>query len=201
MRPIRGFTLIELLVAMAVVAIIGVIAFTGLSNVIEQQSFAAERIERWREVQFAMRVIVQDLSQTHPRVVRDEAGVSFVPSFSADPTKQFALEFSRGGWSNPAGFSRGTVLRVAYDVEEDTLVRFHWPVADRTLATPPVRVELLTGIVAMSVLFIDDSGESHTEWPPVPVGGGRLSSRPRAVEFNIELEDYGEIWRLIETTS
>jgi hypothetical protein len=53
----------------------------------------------------------------------------------------------------------------------------------------------------MSVLFIDDSGESHTEWPPVPVGGGRLSSRPRAVEFNIELEDYGEIWRLIETTS
>ena len=34
---------------------------------------------------------------------------------------------------------RGSVLRVAYDWEDDVLVRFHWSVMDRTSATPPIR--------------------------------------------------------------
>lgn len=198
-RSASGFTLAELLVAIAIVAIIGVIALTGLSNVMKQQAISSERIERWREVQFAMRILTQDLSQTHPRIVRDESGAVFEPAFNADPVNQYALEFSRGGWSNPAGFSRGTVLRVAYDIEDDTLVRFYWPVADRTLATPPVRVELLTGLVDLRVLFYDNAGETYTEWPPP--GSQELTARPRAIEATVELEDYGEIWRLIETSS
>ncbi|MDX1561519.1 MAG: type II secretion system minor pseudopilin GspJ [Gammaproteobacteria bacterium] len=201
MRYGRGFTLIELLVAMAIVAVIGVIALTGINTAIEQQTIASERAERWREVQLAMRIIVNDLSQVHPRVTRDETGSSFMPAFVADPTRQFALEFSRGGWSNPAGFPRGTVLRVAYDIEEDILVRFHWPVTDRTLATPPVRTELLTGISQMEVQFINDAGESSPDWPPGGFGDPRSIDVPRAVRFLVELDDYGQLWRLIEVSS
>ncbi|MGW8369097.1 MAG: type II secretion system minor pseudopilin GspJ [Gammaproteobacteria bacterium] len=196
-RRTYGFTLLELMVAIAIVAVIGVIALTGLSMAIRQQEFSESQFERWREVQFAMRMIVQDLSQVHPRVVRDETGGSFEPSFDAGPLSQFALEFSRGGWSNPAGFPRGTVLRVAYDIEGDTLVRFYWPVADRTQSTPPARFELLTGIVSMNVVFIGSDGTEYSEWG----SNGRLTDRPRAVRFTLELEDYGEIWRLIEVGS
>ena len=46
--PSRGFTLIELLVAIAIVAIIGVMAFVGLSRVIKQQALAREHTERWQ---------------------------------------------------------------------------------------------------------------------------------------------------------
>jgi general secretion pathway protein J len=197
----HGFTLIELLVAMAIVAIIGVMALAGLSEVINQQTIARERAQRWQAIQLAMRVIVQDLSQLQPRVTREELGETYQPSLLADPNAQFALEFSRGGWANPGAFTRGTVLRVAYNWEEDKLVRFHWPVMDRTLSTPPVRTELLDGVDNVEVRFLDSGGEWHLDWPPLGMAGPqRLVARPRAVEFAIELKDFGRVWRLVETS-
>jgi general secretion pathway protein J len=197
----RGFTLIELLVAMAIVAIIGIMALTGLSEVIRQQDIARERSERWREVQLAMRIIVQDLAQIHPRPTREELGESHQPSVLANPNAQFGLEFSRGGWSNPAGFARGSVLRVAYDWQEDVLVRFYWPVMDRTLATPPIRIELLTGVESVEIRFLDAGGQWHLEWPPLDMASPqRLVNRPRAIEFAVELEGFGRVWRLVEVS-
>jgi general secretion pathway protein J len=199
-RP-RGFTLIELLVAMAIVAIIGVMAMTGLSEVIHQQTLARDRAARWQAIQLAMRVIVQDLAQLQPRATRDELGEAYMPSLLADPNGQFALEFSRGGWANPGGFPRGTVLRVAYNFEDDKLVRYHWPVMDRTTGTPPVRTELLDGVTDVEVRYLDLTGMWQLDWPPVGMTGQqRLISRPRAVEFSIELKDFGRVTRLVETT-
>ena len=216
----RGFTLIELLVAMAIVAIIGVMALTGLSEVIRQQTAAHERTQRWQAIQLAMRVIVQDLAQLQPRVTREELGESYQPSLLANPNAQFALEFSRGGWANPGGFNRGTVLRVAYNVEEhqdakdakqgmrparnvrNALYRLHWPVMDRTLATVPVKIEILDRVESMEVRFLDSSGEWQTEWPPLRMSGPQRNViRPRAVEVVIELEDFGRISRIVETSS
>ena len=200
-RANRGFTLIELLVAIAIVAVIGVIAFVGLSRVVTQQTLARERTERWQAIQLAMRLVTQDLAQLQPRATREELGESYQPSMLAEPSAQFALEFSRGGWANPAGLPRGTVLRVAYDWEEDTLVRWHWSVMDRTLATPPVRTELLDGVENVEVRFLDTGGEWHLDWPPLNRRGPQsLTVRPRAVEFAIELEDFGRVFRLVETS-
>ena len=200
MRRAGGFTLIELLVAMAIVAVIGVMALTGLNTVIQQQTIAQERAERWREIQFAMRIVAQDLAQIHPRPTREELGESWQSSVLVDPSAQFALELSRGGWVNPGNLPRGTVLRVAYDTEEDILVRFHWTVMDRTLATPPIRTELLTGVEEVEIRMLDRSGEWQLVWPPLNMGGADgLVSRPRAVEFGVYLEDFGQVWRTIET--
>lgn len=197
----RGFTLIELLVALAIVAVIGVMALTGLTQVIKQQTTARERTERWQKIQLAMRLVTQDLAQLQPRETRDELGAAYMPSLLADPNAQFALEFSRGGWSNPGGFKRGTVLRVAYSFEADKLVRFHWGVMDRTVSTPPVRAELLDGVKNVQVRFLDTAGQWHLDWPPVDIQGPqRLTLRPRAVEFGVELKDFGRVWRLVETS-
>lgn len=200
MRRARGFTLIELLVAMAIVAVIGVIALGGLSEVIRQQTIARERADRWREIQFAMRIVTQDLAQIHPRPVRDELGEGWQPAVLASPNAQFAFELSRGGSANPAGFPRGSVIRVAYDWEDGTLVRFHWPAIDRAPGTPPVRTELLEDVADVQLRFMDPSGTWHLDWPPTEMAGPEtLVARPRVIEFAIELEDYGRIWRWIET--
>jgi general secretion pathway protein J len=200
-RSSQGFTLIELLVAVAIVAIIGVIALVGLNDVIDQQASAREHTERWQKIQLAMRLITQDLAQLQPRATREELGETYQPSLLADPSAQFALEFSRGGWANPAGLPRGTVLRVAYNWEDDKLIRWHWAVMDRTLSTPPVRAEILDRVTNVEVRFLDTAGEWHLEWPPLDRRGPQsLISVPRAVEFTIELEDVGRVYRLVETS-
>ena len=109
---------------------------------------------------------------------------------------------SRGGWSNPAGFARGTVLRVAYQFQDDKLVRLYWPVMDRTLSTPPIRQELLDGVESIEVRFLDAGGQWQLQWPPLGVNGsGRYVLRPRAIEFSIQLKDFGLISRVVETSS
>lgn len=202
MRKAAGFTLIELLIAMAIVAIIGAIALTGLSQVIRQHEIARERSERWRDVQLAVRVIAQDLAQIHPRPVRDESGETYQPAVLASPNALFALELSRGGWANPAGFRRGSVMRVAYDLEDETLVRYHWPVLDRMLSTPPLRHELLDGITNVEIRFLDSAGEWHVEWPPLDVQDARrFVLRPRAIELALEINGFGRVWRVVETSA
>jgi len=200
MKTQRGFTLIELLVAMAIVAIIGIMALGGLSEVIRQQTIAQDRADRWREIQFAMRIITQDLAQIHPRPMRDELGETWLPSVLAKPSAQFPMEISRGGWANPAGFPRGSVLRVAYAWEDGMLVRFHWPVMDRAPGTVPVRTELLEDVANVELRFMDQSGTWHLEWPPTGMAGpDTLVMRPRVIDFGLELDDFGRVWRYVET--
>ena len=200
MRCAKGFTLIELLVAMAIVAVIGVMALGGLSEVIRQQTIAQERAERWREIQFAMRIISQDLAQIHPRPTREELGESWQPSVLVNPSAQFAFEMSRGGWANSVASPRGSVLRVAYDREDDTLIRFHWSVMDRTSATPPIRTELLTGVEDVEIRLLDANGDWLFDWPPSAMNvPEQWVARPRVVEFGVILEDFGRVWRAVET--
>jgi len=74
-------------------------------------------------------------------------------------------------------------------------------VMDRTLSTPPVRAEILDGVMNIEVRFLDRAGEWHLEWPPLAQRGPQsLISAPRAVEFAIELRDYGRVYRVVETS-
>jgi general secretion pathway protein J len=118
-RRARGFTLIELLVAMAIVAVIGVMAMTGLSEVIHQQTLARERAARWQSIQLAMRVIVQDLAQLQPRPTRDELGEAYMPSLLGGSERPVRSRVQPRRLAKPGGFARGTVLRVAYNFEDD----------------------------------------------------------------------------------
>jgi len=200
-RSSQGFTLIELLVVIAILAIISVMALLGLNKIVDNQAAAREQAERWQKIQLAMRLINQDLAQLQPRPTRDELGATYMPSILADPSAQFALEFSRGGWANPAGLPHGTVLRVAYNWEDDKLIRWHWAVMDRTLSTPPVRAEILDRVTKVEVRFLDTAGQWHLEWPPLAQRGPQgMISRPRAIEFAVELEDLGRVYRLVETS-
>ena len=64
------------------------------------------------------------------------------------------------------------------------------------------------GMIILIIIYIcmisllDRGGEWHLgEWPPTNVAGSPdyLVLRPRAVEFRLVLEDFGEIWRTVET--
>lgn len=203
MNGARGFTLLELMVAVAVFAVFSVLAFGGLIGVLRQSESLARSEERLTAVQYTLRRMTTDLHQLHPRPVRDALGTARQPALVAGVRGEFPLEFTRGGWSNTLGSPRGNLQRVAYLNDNGTLVRLHWLVLERTLASQPIRTELLDGVEQMTVRFMDPARQWQTEWPPQQAGGdpaAQLLARPLAVEISLVLEDWGTIQRLVELT-
>ena len=72
----RGFTLLELLIAVSVFAIMAVMAYGGLSNVISNSTSSEKSLERLHQVQLAMLKISRDFNQLSKRSIRDEYGNS-----------------------------------------------------------------------------------------------------------------------------
>jgi general secretion pathway protein J len=192
----RGFTLLEVLIATAIFAVIGVMAYGGLQAVLTQQVIARENADRFREIQFAVQQLSRDLYQLQPRPVREEIGDGTRSAVLADSRQRYAVEFTRGGWSNPLGQPRAAVQRVAYQLDDDRLMRIHWFVPDHTLSEDIIERELLTGVREFRMRFFG-AGTWRDEWPP-GLSSDDPALLPTAIEFIIELEDWGEIRRLIE---
>ena len=140
--------------------------------------------------------------QTAPRPVRSDLGDTFDPALLSSLSSDFPIQLTRGGWTNPAGLPRGTLQRVAYRIEEDELVRYHWNVLDRTFANEPIATVLLDGVESLEFLYYQANGEVSQVWPPQQLqlqqGARGLRLRPRAVEIILRLTDQGEIRRLLE---
>lgn len=120
-----GFTLIEILVAMVIVAVIGVLAYGGLHGLIREREQTATSMQRLRLVQQALAIMTRDFSQLVARPVRDPLGGTRLAAFLSTPQNQPPLIFTRGGWSNPLADVRSTEERVAYQMDNDQLLRFH----------------------------------------------------------------------------
>jgi len=205
----KGFTLLELLVAMAIFAVLGTMAVGGLNAVVDQQALARDDMEFLQNLQRTVRVLTDDLYQLHPREVRDMLGQQREAPLIADGTGDYLVRLSREGWRNPIGtIPRSTVQRVQYRIEDDKLIREHWPVLDPVLGTEVVERVLLEDVEAVTIEYLDDQNEWQSAWPPlsatqvpVPVSPLTLPGTappPRGIRFRIDIRGFGEIERLIE---
>jgi general secretion pathway protein J len=197
----RGFTLLELLVAGAIFAILSAFAYVGLDNVIKQREVVAASTDRLRSVQFAMRRLLQDFSQLQPRPVREELGEGWKYALLADGRSVEQVELTRAGWRNPLGRPRSSLQRVGYRIEEGVLIRSQWPVLDRMLEAEAAELELLERVEDFRLRFLLPNGEWIENWPdPGGSATGPEATRvmPLAVEIVLELEDWGELTRILE---
>jgi len=196
--PVRGFTLLEMLVAIAIFAVVSTLALTGYTQLQQQSEYLEQRLSRLREVQRAVQTLCQDLEQLEPRPVREPLGDGYLPALQVTDTLEYRLQLTRAGWSNTGGLPRPTLQRVGYRVEDEQLWRDHWPTLDRTLVVEPVKVRMLDGVRGVSFRFLTSNRQWVDRWPAQQVGTRNERSRPAAIEVVIELEDWGEIRRLVE---
>ncbi len=194
-----GFTLLELLVAVAVFAILSAMAYGGLRNVLDNSQQTESAMQRLQQVQLAMLNISRDLTQIAQRGIRDEYGNPANYILSGQGGDVF-IEFTRGGRRNPAELLRSHLQRVAYKLEENTLSRLHWPQLDRTQEMQPYESVLLEDVENASIRFLDSNNEWHGEWPPLNASGapGAETIALAAIEFSLELQDWGELVRLFK---
>jgi general secretion pathway protein J len=195
-----GFTLVELLVALFITAIIFVMGYGAINQALNERSALRERQDRLTAVQKTMGLMTLDFTQLTPRPVREPVGDGWQPAIRAEGGTTQLVTFTRSGWANPAGIQRPALQRVTYVFEENTLRREHATVLDATLASQVVRRDLLEKVEAVTFRYMDGARQWRTEWPPVQPGDAEttLRMRPIAVEVTLELEDWGEITRLIE---
>jgi len=149
--------------------------------------------------------MVQDFASLEPRPIREPLGDSLRPALLADSRNDQIAEFTHSGWSNPAGVPRSTLQRVAYTLEDGRLMRTYWVTLDRTLTAEPVRTMLLDRVKSVKLRFMTNQRRFTDQWPAATVGGAvgpnaarAASSLPIAVEITLDLEDWGEIKRLVE---
>ncbi|MFV8836569.1 type II secretion system minor pseudopilin GspJ [Aquisalimonas sp.] len=193
MNPARGFTLIEMLVALAIFAMVSAVSFTGIMVMIDNRERVAGHADRLAAVQTAMALIERDLQQAVARPIRDPLGDPRAAMLSDDLA---ALEFTRSGRSNPLGVRRSELERVAYGIEEDTLVRLSWDALDQPPEPGRRDRALLDGATDIELRFMDDDAQWRSTWPPADALPGS-PQLPRAVEISIALDDLDTITRVL----
>lgn len=238
-----GFTLIEVLVALLILGIMSALGYGTYRAARISAERTEESLKRSREIEFGMRMMVQDFAQAVPRPVRDILGQTRLPAMrgtggvgtlSATPgsstgsgsgmsfaSQSFSgqsfnsdsnfggsknssatslVDLTRAGWSNTAGQQRGTLQRVSYALVDDVLKRSYQINLDTLQGNQPVVQDLLTGVKAIQLRYLDGNQAWQSQWPPPPTLAlpESLWSRPVAVELIIEFKDWGRVRRLIE---
>lgn len=195
----KGFTLLELLIASIIFAIMAIMAYGGLDNVILNSEASELEMDRLRQVQQCVSILNRDFSQITERNIRDEYG-NPQPYLSAGSNIDNLVEFTRGGRVNPANLVRSSLLRVAYRFEDEKLVRLQWPTLDRAQNTDPKQNTLIDELESVTLRFLDDKAEWHENWPPLSSGAssspGATLKKPAAIEIVMQLKDWGDIRRL-----
>ena len=173
---IAGFTLVEVLVAISLLALVGVIAWRGLDNVITQRARVDADTAETDRVLRTLAQIDRDLAQRVPDVLfAGRSGGGVLP---------LAVRFA----TDAEGRERITVLRtqtgvvgaktVVYAVEDSQLVRH---LADASGKSDIDRVTMLDSVASIEVRVLVDG-----VWiAPLLMEAAVGSHRAKAIRFTI----------------
>ena len=225
----RGFTLIELLVALFIAAVMFAIGYGAINQALQNRGTIRRHQQSLVQLESAMQIMEQDFVQVAPRPVRDPGGethqaclIGQVASDASDTSDASSgsatsdatddsdsdtaiplVTLTRGGWSNPIGEPRTELERVAYVLDNGTLVREHWNVLDATLSSLPVKRNLLKHVRSVSFQYMSMTHSWVDNWPPAATGGENVADslfrmRPLAVQVILDTEQWGRITRIFE---
>ena len=190
----KGFTLIEIVVALAVFAIVGVMASSGLNAILQWQSNLDVKSEQIKSIQLTLKYLEKDINRAITRSIRDQYG-DRQPAFSSDGESIMSLTYS--GWRNPAGLLRSHLQRVAYEYNEDKeLIRHSWNRLDGAISEDARELVLLEDVEEFELEFLNPGNTWVDQWPPINVNVNDVGL-PRAVSISFDAKPLGKITRII----
>lgn len=185
----RGFTLIELLAAAALLALVAVMAFGGLSGLTTARDRIESTLETTGDIQRAVWRLQDDFAQVRARSIRDDYG-DLQPVFMGGDE---GVVFTRGGHRNPLQLPIPSLGRTAYVVEDGDLLRRVWPTLDRAQETDPRDSLLIEEVSDLKWRFLDGNREWQDDWPPLSSGADSAAGLPIAVELTFDSAQMGGI--------
>lgn len=194
----RGFTLLELLAAMAVLAILGALAFRGLNSVLDAEARLQAESRRWGDVSLLFSQLSEDLTMAVERTARDGAGrpsaalrlrAAADESATADDAQ---LVLTRLGIGEGAA-AQSAPRRVGYRLSEGTLQYLVWPAPDSAPGISPEAHEVLEGVADLKLQALDHDGRWVDAWPDTR----SPAALPRAVTVRLVLSGGETIIRIV----
>lgn len=183
----HGFTLIELMVALLVLAVLGVVLASGMNQVTRWYHQLSDEMTASSQLLKAQALLMSDLLQLAPRSISDVQGTP-LPA---------CLSFADGGFEctrfdNREGGSG--LMRIGYVVDKEGLWRLRWPSLDRAGIAEPLRQQVLSEVTAMTVEWLDATGQPFTQWPPA--GANALTQLPSSINV-VLLSAQQEVVRMV----
>lgn len=189
----QGFTLIELLIAMSLSAIIIVLSYQAISQASQIESLTSEKAEHLKQLQRAFWWLEKDVTQVVPRSVKgsyDDRLAAF--ALENTPPDASQLEFTRIA-KGQSPYSTAGLLRVGYQLENQTLYRIIWPVLDRAPDTEAKKIPVLHNVTGFRVRVLDSDKRWQLDWPPLDKPKTEL---PQMVEITLSFDNHSNITRL-----
>ena len=165
-RREAGFTLIEIVISLLIFAMLSLMAWQGLYQVVQVEERSRAQSVEQNAINLAWAVLVQDLLHLRSRPVRDQFG-DLQPAYSTD-VEPYQVIFSRGGLPPLGGVMPLGMQRVAYWVSDaGDLTRRTWPLADGYRADQGRDQILLSGVQDLLFEQLDAGNYYQVNWPPL----------------------------------
>lgn len=187
-----GFTLVEVLVAITIFAVMAALAYASLDRLARHDERLRASADDLAQLERTISSMENDLRQTVNRSIRSPDGqlaaLRGLPGY---------IELTRTGASSPLSPDRSNLRRIAWQSEDENLIRLAWPILDQAGFVVPERRPMLDGVQQFQLRYLASGRES---------GGKALPWRnqwlepelPAAVEFNLELQGIGAIRRVVQ---
>jgi type II secretory pathway component PulJ len=176
MRRVAGIGLIEVMIAMMLMALVGVMAERGLSQMLRARDAVAAEQQRWRNIAFAFGRFSEDVSSAATGIPNETPLVMWQGEGDS-------LRWAR--WSVD-----GLVLPIRYELTLGQLQRFADAATNDDATAAPV--VLLEKVTDMQIQLLDSRGAWHKTWP----ADGVSDSRPRAVSMTLTLQEGVKLQRI-----
>ena len=145
-RDERGFTLIEVMIALMIFGMIAAAGVAILTFSVRAQTATGKRFDDIAALNRTTALLAGDLGQAIDRPARDEGG-NVLPAFTGEGDGR--MRFVRSGWANVDAAPRASAQKVAYRIEDGTLVRIAYPMIDGAAPLPAVALlDRIAGIAA-----------------------------------------------------